>query len=122
MELLLEEIGLPQNQYRSDRRLMEGDLGDHTGLLGPSMLGHPDYMNSVDPWNYTRPNGESVAMVHERVGQFLASLVSDSVIVTHALPASMIRAHALGLLREGTNFELGNTGILKVTQGTATLF
>jgi len=122
MELLLEEIGLPQNQYRSDRRLMEGDLGDHTGLSGPAMLGHPDYMNSVDPWNYTRPNGESVAMVHERVGQFLASLVSDSVIVTHALPASMIRAHALGLLREGANFELGNTGILRVTQGTATLF
>ena len=79
MELLLEEIGLPQNRYRSDRRLMEGDLGDHTGLPGPAMLEHPDYVNSPDLWNYIRPRGESVAMVYDRVGEFLSSLTSDSV-------------------------------------------
>lgn len=120
MELMLEEIGLPPNRYRADRRLMEGDLGDHTWLRKHDMLELPECI--ADPWNFVHPNGESQAMVHDRVGEFLSSLQSDSVIVTHALPASLIRAHALGLLPEATvGFEMGTTGIMRIAAGQITM-
>ena len=97
MELLRGEIGLPVTGYRADRRLMEGNLGDHTRMPGTALaMGHPEEYRA-DPWNYVRPNGESQAMVYARIGRFLSELRGDSVIVTHALPTVMKKLvrHAL---------------------------
>jgi probable phosphoglycerate mutase len=123
MELLREEIGLPPTAYRADRRLMEGNLGDHTRMPGSALaMGHPEaYRN--DPWNYVRPNGESQAMVYERIGRFLGSLTRDSVIVTHALPVVMLRAHYLGLSPEqAMGYHMGNAGLMRLSMGTEALF
>jgi probable phosphoglycerate mutase len=123
MELLREEIGLPATGYRADRRLMEGNLGDHTRLPGNALaMGHlAEYR--ADPWNYVRPNGESQAMVYERIRQFLAELRRDSVMVTHALPTVMIRAHYLGLSPEqAMGYHMGNAGLMRLSQGTEALF
>jgi probable phosphoglycerate mutase len=98
MELLRESAGLAPLKYLADRRLMEGDLGDHTGLSAIEMLNHPEFL--ADPWNYVRPDGESQAMVHARIGRFLQTLRRDSVIVAHALSVSMIRAYYLRLTPE----------------------
>ena len=120
MELIREAAGLPTTGYRADRRLMEGDLGDHSRLKAREMLGHAGFI--ADPWNYVRPNGESQAMVHERIGRFLADLSTDSVIVTHALPVTMIRAHYLGLPpREAMGFNMGNAGLLRLSSGAEAL-
>jgi probable phosphoglycerate mutase len=121
MELLRVEIGLSQNGYRADSRLMEGHLGDHARVSTGDFLRHPDYV--ADPWNYVRPNGESQVMIYERVGRFLAGLTRYSVIVTHALPVTMIRAHYLGLSPEqAMGYQMGNAGLLRLSMGTETLF
>src|SRR5215471_2563309 len=115
MEIILETIGLPQNKYRADRRLMEGDLGDHTWLKAEEMLGQPGFL--ADPWNYVRPDGESQAMVHARVGRFLESLTRDAVIVAHALSVSMIRAHYLNLSSEEmAGYHMPNAGIMCLSE------
>src|ERR1700742_3756669 len=98
MELLREAAGLPPTGYHADRRLMEGDLGDHTRMNGHAMIQLA--RDSGDSWNYQRPNGESMADVHARVGRFLATLTQDSVLVSHALTSMLIRAHYLNLSPE----------------------
>jgi len=121
MELLREAIGLPPTGYRADGRLVEGNLGDHARMPTNEYAAHPGYV--ADPWNYVRPNGESVAMVHTRAGRFLQSLSRDSVIVTHALTASMIRAHALGLSPEqAMGYHMPNAGLLRLSMGSEAAF
>ncbi len=121
MEILRESAGLPPLNYRGDRRLMEGDLGDHTGLTASEMLSHPEFL--ADRWNYVRPDGESQAMVHARVGRFLQALARDSVIVAHALTVSMIRAHYLGLSPEQMmGYHMPNAGIMRLSGGSETYF
>jgi probable phosphoglycerate mutase len=121
MELLRDEIGLPPTGYRADGRLMEGNLGNHARVSTGEFLRHADYL--ADPWNYVRPNGESQAMVYERVGRFLGSLTRDSVIVTHALPVIALRAHYLGLSPEqAMGYHMANAGVMRLSQGTEALF
>ena len=56
----------------ADHRLMELDVGDHSWQLIADILKTPEHAAySSDPWNYVRPNGESHAQLHRRVGQFL---------------------------------------------------
>ena len=119
IEIIRESAGLPPCGYRADRRLMEGDLGDHTWLTAEEMLGHPEFV--ADPWSYVRPDGESQAMVYARVGRFLHTLTRNSVIVAHALTASMVRAHYLGLTPQKTlGYHIPNAGILRLSAGAET--
>jgi len=118
MELLREAAGLAPSGYRADRRLMEIDFGDQTGLpirqAGPYGAAH---------WDHVRPNGESLAMVHARIGAFLSGLARDAVIVTHAGPLRMIRAHLLGLSREATlDYHPPNAGIMRLSGGSEAWF
>ena len=107
--------------YRADGRLMEGNLGDHARASTDAFLNHEAYR--ADPWNYVRPNGESMAHVHARAGRFLAGLTRDSVIVTHALPCTTIRAHYLGLSQEDAiGYHMSHAGILRLSMGTEALF
>ncbi len=121
MELLREAAGLPATGYRADRRLMEGDLGEHTRLPAPEMIRLS--RDSGDPWNFPRPDGESVADIHARVGRFLATLTRDSVIVTHAGTAMVLRAHYLKLSpAEALGYHIGNAGVVRLSMGTEALF
>lgn len=120
MELLLEEIGLPPTKYHADRRLMEGNLGDHS-RLSVSEVARRDM--GMGGWDYVRPDGESLAMIHARVGGFLKQIKRDSVIVTHMMPVAMIRAHYLGLSPEQTmGYHMGNAGLMRLSKGTEALF
>ena len=121
MELLREAAGLPPTGYHADGRLVEGNLGDHARVSTSTFLKHEDYL--ADPWNYVRPNGESMAHVHARVGRFLGSLKRDSVIVSHALPCTSIRSHYLGLSQEDTiGYHMPNAGLLRLSMGTEARF
>jgi len=121
MELLRETAGLPVTGYHADRRLMEGNLGDHTRMPAREMIALAN--NSGDPWNYQRPNGESMADVHVRVGRFLNTLKRDSVLVSHALTSMLIRAHYLNLSpEEALRYHMPNAGLLRLSMGTEAAF
>jgi broad specificity phosphatase PhoE len=118
MELLREAAGQPATGYRADRRLMEIDMGDDTWKFRKD-LSH----FGADHWDHVRPNGESMAQVHARVGAFLAGLAGDAVIVTHAGPLRMIRAHLLGLSRrQALDYHPPNAGIMRLCGGIETIF
>jgi probable phosphoglycerate mutase len=116
MELIREAAGIHAMQYRTDPRLMEGDLGELT-LTPVSGLERRETEHG-DPWNYRPGGGESYAMIHTRVGKFLQTLRQDAVLVTHMLPALMIRAHYLGLTPDQTiGYQMGNAAILRLSAG-----
>ena len=126
MELVREASHLPATGYRADRRLMEIDFGDHTWLtrdeiraLDPGLPG----LDDLGDWHYVRPNGESWAHLHERVGGFLSTLRRNAVIVTHYGPARTIRGHYLGLTPEQTkSYKPPHAGIMRLSGGTETFF
>ena len=123
MEIVRDAAGLPPTFYLADRRLMEIDFGDHTWMTREEIGADAQAAFLADPWNYTRPNGESQAMLFARVGRFLATLSGDAVIVTHAWSARMIRSHYLGLPPEVTvRYDAPHAGILRLSQGTEAAF
>jgi probable phosphoglycerate mutase len=121
MELIREAAGVHPTRYRTDRRLMEGDLGELT-MTDVSALDRSESAQA-DPWTYCPGGGESYAMIYERVGKFLQTLERDVVLVTHMLPALMIRAHYLGLTPQQTiGYQMGNAAILRLSAGTEAYF
>lgn len=123
MELLREAAGLPATGYRADHRLMEMHCGDQIWLRWRDISDEEHKSYRADPWNHTRPGGENQAMVFARVGEFLATLQRDAVIVTHQVPARLIRAHYLGLTsEEAVRYEQPHAGIMRLASGTETYF
>lgn len=123
MEMLREAAGLPPTGYRADHRLMEMHCGDQIWLRWSDIPVEDHARYRADPWNLARPGGESQAMVFRRVGDLLATLTRDSVIVTHQIPARLIRAHYLGLTpEEAVRYEQPHAGIMRLSAGTEALF
>jgi len=123
MELMREQAGLPHTGYRADHRLMEMHTGDHIGRKWSEIPEHHHMAFRADPWNAFRPGGESQAMVHARIGRFLASIKHHAVIVTHGVTARMIRGHYLGLAPEQMlEYEMPNAGLLRLSGGSETYF
>jgi len=123
MELVREAAGLPPTGYRADHRLMEMHCGDHVWLRWDDIPEGDHARYARDPWHYARPGGESQAQVFARVGEFLAGLRRDAVIVTHQIPARLIRAHYLGLTPEDTvRYLQPNAGIMRLSGGTEAYF
>jgi len=123
MELMRETAGLPPTGYRADHRLMEMHCGDQIWLRWQDIPEEDHARYRADPWHLARPGGENQAAVHERVGRFLATLTRDSVIVTHQVPARLIRAHVLGLTpEEAVRYEQPHAGIMRLSSGTEAYF
>ena len=123
MELLREAAGLPPTGYRADHRLMEMHCGDQIWMTWGEISGEEHARYHGHPWNHARPGGESQAMVFKRVGELLASFRRDAVIVTHQVPARLIRGHYLGLTPEQmVGYEQPNAGILRLAGGVETYF
>jgi probable phosphoglycerate mutase len=123
IELILDELSLPTSHYRADHRLMEIHAGDHIGIRWSDMTPRDHEAKRTDPWNYRRDGGESEADVYARVDGFLRTLRRDGVIVTHAIPARMIRAHYLGISgADATQHEQRNAGVLRLAAGTEACF
>lgn len=123
MELLREGAGLAPTGYRADHRLMEMHCGDHTWLRWKEIPAEDHARYRSDPWHVVRPGGESQAAVFERIGAFLGGLERDSVIVTHQIPARLIRAHYLGLTpEEAVRYVQPHTGIMRLSAGAEAYF
>ncbi|MGD0192368.1 MAG: histidine phosphatase family protein [Rhizomicrobium sp.] len=125
MEIMRIAAGLPLHGYTADRRLMEIDCGSNTWRTWPDIEADAsqDPIWKTDPWSYVHPGGESLAMLFDRVGDFLRSLRGESVLVAHAGTMRMIRAHVLGLSKTATmEYHPPNTGILRLAGGSETYF
>ena len=123
MELLREAAGLPTTGYRADHRLMEMHCGDQIWLRWSDIPPEDHTRFRDDPWRLARPGGENQAMVYARVGGFLGTLTRNAVIVTHQIPARLIRAHYLGLTPEdAVRYEQPHAGIMRLSAATETLF
>ena len=123
MELILDAAGVSPPHYRADHRLMEIHAGDHVGVRWTEIGPEDDRAHNADPWNYRRKGGESQRDVFERVGRLLATLERDAVIVAHAVPVRMIRAHYLGLPpSETVTYQHPNAGVLRLSRGTESYF
>jgi probable phosphoglycerate mutase len=123
MELVREGAALSTTGYIADRRLMEIDFGDHTWMTMAELDAGGHKRLSAQNWDYRRPDGESWADVHARVGRFLDALSSNAVIVTHGGTARMVRGHYLGLRSEDIlRYSAPHAGIMCLSQGTETYF
>jgi broad specificity phosphatase PhoE len=126
MEIVREAAGLPVKGYVADRRLMELDVGDNTWRkwsdIHAELRTDPAWVK--DRWNHRHPGGESLAMLYDRVGQFLQTLSRDSVLVAHAGTIRMIRAHMLNLPHDEATiqYQSSNAGILRLSAGGETFF
>lgn len=88
MEIILAELGLPKDGYRTDARLQEIDLGIWDGLtdaearaLDPAMF----VKRGNDKWDVRVPGGEDYADVAARAESWIASLSADT------LPSRTVR-------------------------------
>lgn len=125
MEILRDAAGLPARGYVADRRLMELDCGDNTWRRWTDIAADAarDPAWHEDSWSYRHPGGESLAMLHARVGGFLQSVRHNAVIVAHSGTMRMIRAHVLGLSREDTiAYRPTNAGMLRLANGSENTF
>ncbi len=100
MEIILTEMGLPPDGYRTDERLVEAAYGDFEGVTIDEMeCNHPAIFadRKANRWHFTPTNGESLQMAMERVSPLLDELIRPTVIVAHGAVGRTVRKHLLGL-------------------------
>ncbi len=86
MERLRAAMAFAPEIYRLDPVLMELTFGDWEGHTWSEVAARDSKgvrARFVDKWNYVPPNGESYAMLVERLEPWLASLASDVFVVSH---------------------------------------
>lgn len=102
MELLRGELGLKPADYATDERLKEISFGKFEGLTSAEIdEHHPDLAaeRSRDRFNFAPPQGESYAMVTERVRGVIEAIDQDIVIVSHGGISRAVR----GILQKLSN-------------------
>lgn len=100
MEIVLSELGLPKDRYRTDTRLEEIDLGIWDGLtdeearaLDPAMF----EKRGDDKWHVRVPGGENYADVAARAESWLGDLAADTFAVSHGAFTRILRGLFAGL-------------------------
>lgn len=86
MELMRQTLGLPSDGYRLDARLKELTFGTWEGLTWKQVRAqHPELAaaRERDKWGFVPPEGESYAMLAERVRPAIEEMTRDTVVVAH---------------------------------------
>lgn len=86
MEIVLSEAGLAGRPIHDDPRLMEVAYGNWEGRTLPELAvedPHAIAAREQDKWGFVPPEGESYAMLGERVAIWLAALDGPSVVAAH---------------------------------------
>ena len=86
MRVVLEAAGRPKQPFATDAALVEANYGDWEGLTIAEIEERRSAearAREADKWGYAPPNGESYAMLSERVARWLASLDGPTFIVAH---------------------------------------
>ncbi len=86
MELARQAMGFPPQPYHVDARLMELTFGTWEGLTWAEVAARDPVgakTRENDKWRFAPPDGESYAMLLERVTPWLAELDGDTFLVAH---------------------------------------
>ena len=86
MEIILDTLGLPGGDYTTDRRVVEIDLGEWSGLCDDEVRNGDRarwQARERDKWNIPVPGGESYAMVARRATDWFQSLSGETVAISH---------------------------------------
>lgn len=112
--------------FSTDRRLMEMDHGDWTGMQYGEVRRLRTAKSKDDgtqEWDTQCPYGESWADLYARSGRFLAALKGPAVIVAHGGSLRMIRGHLLKVPKETIlDYAPQNAGIWRFANGAETWF
>jgi len=86
MELAREALGLDPFAYDTDPRLMELTFGRWEGLTWPEAKQKDPWAATAregDKWLFQPPEGESYAMLADRLRPWLATITRDTLVVSH---------------------------------------
>jgi probable phosphoglycerate mutase len=86
MELARAALGLPPKRYGLDATLKELTFGEWEGLTWAQVASRDPAgarAREADKWNFAPPDGESYAMLAERLEPWLESLRADCFVVSH---------------------------------------
>jgi len=100
MEIVRKELGLAPGDYRIDERLIEASYGDLEGTTLPEFKAsapHEHRLRKQTRWTYCPSNGESHAMVQERVLPFFREIRGKTLVCAHGVVGRAIRQHVLSL-------------------------
>jgi probable phosphoglycerate mutase len=104
--------------YRLDERLVELTFGDWEGLTWKEVRKAEPQAAAArerNKWAYVPPNGESYAMLAERVRPILADIHRDTVIVGHGGVARAFLALACGIHpRQAAGFDIWQGRVLVI--------
>jgi probable phosphoglycerate mutase len=102
MELMRQAMGLHPTAYRLDPRLVELTFGAWEGLTWKEVRAREPqaaHAREGDKWGYVPPEGESYAMLTERVRPVLDDLTRDTVMVSHGGVARAFLATLCGIAK-----------------------
>lgn len=103
MELMRAAMGLEPAAFRTDPALKEIRFGAWEGFtLNELAQRDPDGHDArlFDKWGFVPPEGESYAMLADRIGRWLSSLRRDTVCVAHGAVHRVVRYHLEGMSEE----------------------
>ncbi len=103
MELLRAELGEGLPPCRFDDRLREMSFGAWEGRSWDDLKGaEPSTIAARrrDTWAFVPPDGESYAMLLDRVAPWLEALAADTIVVAHGGVARVLLHHVTGLATE----------------------
>jgi probable phosphoglycerate mutase len=100
MELVRTELGLAAEGAAQDDRLKEISFGKAEGLTLEEMKQKmPDVYHGrlADKWGFQMPEGESYAMVADRVKSWFETIKKPMLVVTHGGTSRVIRGKLMDL-------------------------
>ena len=100
MEILRAAMGLHPPYYKTDERLRELTFGAWEGFTWREVVArepHGAKKRSANKWHFVPPDGESYAMLWDRVAPAIAAVERDTVMVSHGGVARVLIAHLGGI-------------------------
>lgn len=100
MEVARRALGLDPVGYRLDPRLVELTFGRWEGLTWREVRRSDAALASQrerDKWNFVPPDGESYAMLRERIRPVVAEIVRPTVLVSHGGVARVLLNLLVGM-------------------------
>lgn len=107
MAIVRTELGMPPDDFRRDRRLVELNYGHWEGLLASQLhVRDPDGLKqkAADPYAWRPMGGESYADLQDRVSAWLATLETDTVAVSHGGVSRVVRGAVLDIAQDDIPF------------------
>jgi broad specificity phosphatase PhoE len=118
MQVARAAMGLTPERFHLSSELRELSFGDWEGLTWPEVEAR-DPLGVVerraDIWNFVPPNGESYAMLEDRLKPWLATLTGDALVVSHG-------GVARALMRLLARLDPRTASAANVWQGRALVF